>query len=62
MRARSASRVRGEERGKIMLLSSRATRISRSPRFLLCSPKICKKLRLFYRVMITNRGLARADF
>ena len=35
-RARSASRVRGEERGRS------ATRASRSPRFRLCSPKIRK--------------------
>ena len=36
----------------LALLPSRATRVSRSPRFRLCSPEIRKKLRLFCRLNI----------
>ena len=49
-RARSVSRLQGEEREKnnalffFALVPSRTTRASRSPRFRLCSPKIRKKI------------------
>ena len=46
---RTSSRAPGEEREKIKL-PSRATRVSCSARFLICSPKISKKLRLFCRL------------
>jgi len=47
--ARRANRARGKEREKnnalfFALFSSRAIRVSRSPRFRLCSPKIRKKI------------------